>query len=356
MEINAEVRQKKPRDKSRKIIFRVDASKEVGMGHLVRCLALASELQEQHFCEITFVTTGNNGISGMIKKRGFGVKVLLQNISKGDELNQLIEFARECSAEAVILDLKNKIDAEYILELKKLNVPLISIDNESEAAFFADINILPVAHFVKDRKWESYQGKLYFGPEYVILRREFQKDYPRPNNKIPNILITMGGSDAENLTEKILSAILPIPNVHITVILGKFFVFYDKIRQMITGKNNITICQDVPNVAEIMSKADLAITYFGVTAYELARMGVPAIIIAHSIKDKNNAVRFAEYGICISLGYSKEVNKQKIYSTARKLLSSEELREKISNKRSIDGRGAERIAKIIVNSEKRNIW
>ncbi|MCD6472789.1 UDP-2,4-diacetamido-2,4,6-trideoxy-beta-L-altropyranose hydrolase [Candidatus Aerophobetes bacterium] len=357
MEINSRVRQKKLQDKSKRILFRMDANQKIGMGHLIRCLALASELQERYFCGISFIIKSSNSVTDMIKERGFKVEILSKNISKEDELSQIEKFVQDYGIDRIILDLKDKIANEYILKLRKLNIPIISIDNDSEEAFFADINIFPVAHFIPDRKWENYKGKLYYGPEYVILRREFQKDYPYPNNSIPNILITMGGSDAENLTGKVLSAILPIPDIHITIILGKFFAHYNKIRQMIRGRNNIIIYQDVTNMAEIMTKADLAVTYFGVTAYELAKMGIPAIVIAHSREDKLNAERFAEHGTCVSLGYCKEVNKEKICSVIRKLLSNKEIRKKMSirGRELLDGRESERIAKIIINSEERSI-
>jgi len=288
MEINSRVRQKKLQDRSRKVFFRVDAGREFGMGHLIRCFALASELQERYFCGISFVTRNDDGIAEMIKRRGFEVKILPQDISKDDEVNRLMEFAKNWGAERFILDLKGKIDTKYISRLKELNIPIICIDNEGGGALLANVNIFPVVHFTPDRKWKSCKGKLYYGPKYVILRREFQKDYPHPNNRVPNVLITMGGSDTENLTKKVLSAILPIPDIHITIILGKFFARYNKIRQMIRGRNNITIYQDVTNMAEIMTKADLAVTYFGVTAYELAKMGIPAIVIAHSREDITN--------------------------------------------------------------------
>jgi len=245
----------------------------------------------------------------------------------------------------------------FTQQAKKIGFKVIVLGHflYHEGAFFADVNIFPVAHFIPDNRWKKYRGKLYYGPEYVILRREFRKDYPPLDNKTPNILITMGGSDRENLTRKILQATLSIPDVRITVILGRFFTYYSEIRQMAARKGNIDVYRDVQNIAEFMLRADLAITYFGVTAYELAKMGVPAIVIAHSERDKINAERFSKYGTCISLGYFKEVNEKKIYSATRRLLGDKKLREKMSKngKKLLDGKGSERVARIIVDIDKR---
>jgi len=70
MEINSRVRQKKLQDKSKRILFRVDANQKIGMGHLIRCLALASELQERYFCGISFIIKSSNSVTDMIKERG----------------------------------------------------------------------------------------------------------------------------------------------------------------------------------------------------------------------------------------------------------------------------------------------
>ncbi|MCD6318364.1 NTP transferase domain-containing protein, partial [Candidatus Aerophobetes bacterium] len=109
MEINSYVRQKKLQDKSKKIVFRADASREVGMGHIMRCLALAQQLQEYHFCGVNFVTKSSNGVVDMIRERGFGVKVLPQGISKNDELNEVVNFSQDYGADRIILDLKGNI-------------------------------------------------------------------------------------------------------------------------------------------------------------------------------------------------------------------------------------------------------
>jgi len=352
MEINSHVRQKGLKDKSRKVVFRVDGDEKVGMGHIVRCLALATELQERYFCGVSFIIKGEGGIAEMIREKGFKVEVLPSRMSGEDEAKRIVDFSRDYGANRIILDLKDEVSPEYIFKLRKTNIPVISMDNNGEGAFFADVNIFPVAHFIPDNRWKKYRGKLYYGPEYVILRREFRKDYPPLDNKTPNILITMGGSDRENLTRKILQATLSIPDVRITVILGRFFTYYSEIRQMAARKGNIDVYRDVQNIAEFMLRADLAITYFGVTAYELAKMGVPAIVIAHSERDKINAERFSKYGTCISLGYFKEVNEKKIYSATRRLLGDKKLREKMSEngKKLLDGKGGERVARIIVDS------
>lgn len=352
MEINSRVRQKRMQDKSRKIIFRVDAGREIGMGHLVRCLALATELQERYFCGAGFVIKNEDGVQEIIRERGFKVEVLPSDISREDEAGEVLKLAQNYGADRIVLDLKEKLSVDYIKRLKQIKIPLISIDNDGPGALLADVNIFPVMHFVPDKRWADYKGKLYYGPEYVILRRQFLKDYPCPDNKVPDILITMGAGDTENLTGKVLSAILPIPDIHITVVLGKFFAHYEKIKKMIAGRDNITVYQDVKNMAEVMAKADLAITYFGITAYELAKMGIPTMVIAHSKEDEINVEELAKLDVYVGLGYYEDVDERSIYSAASNLLCSKKLRDRMSlrGKQLFDGKGSERVTRIIIDT------
>jgi len=99
----------------------------------------------------------------------------------------------------------------------------------------------------------------------------------------------------------------------------------------------------------VMAKADLAITYFGITAYELAKMGVPTMVIAHSKEDEINTERFSRYGTCMSIGYFKHIGKKKIYLSVKNFIKDKKLRDKMSieAKQLFDGKGAERIAQIV---------
>src|SRR5690606_29969153 len=55
------------------ILFRVDASKEIGTGHVMRCLTLADALRERG-CNSSFVTRMHEGnLCQLIEERGYHV-------------------------------------------------------------------------------------------------------------------------------------------------------------------------------------------------------------------------------------------------------------------------------------------
>ena len=63
-----------------KIFIRVDASIEIGSGHVMRCLTLADELKSKHDVNVTFICRDfNRHLGDMIRQRGYTL-TLLHNI------------------------------------------------------------------------------------------------------------------------------------------------------------------------------------------------------------------------------------------------------------------------------------
>lgn len=354
LELNSCVRQKGLHDRSKRLVFRVDAGQETGMGHLVRCLALASFLQERYFCGIAFVTK-NSGDKAhkIIEEKGFVVKSLSSDASLNDELLCLEKFAREYQANGIILDLTEKITtAQYVKKLKELNLPVICIDNNSEGSHLADVAIITGLHQKPGEEWKHYQGKLFYGGDYLILRKELTKQYPESPNTIPHILIAMGGSDPQNLTMLVLSHLIPLfADLKISVMVGPFYPYNNELTTFLSNYPEVSLYFDLENPAWLFSQANIAITSFGVTTYELASFGVPAIVINPTRYHHQVAENVMEYGFYINAGYYKEVSGELIRNSVEYLLKEKEAGAEMSKKgrQLFDGKGLERVAKIIMD-------
>jgi spore coat polysaccharide biosynthesis protein SpsF len=101
-----------------------------------------------------------------------------------------------------------------------------------------------------------------------------------------------------------------------------------------------------------METADIAITSFGVTAYELAAKGVPAIYLCLTEDHQESASALAANGMGISLGLSCEIEAVKLLNALKLLLESPDLRLRMSQtaRLTMDGKGAERISDLIVDN------
>jgi UDP-2,4-diacetamido-2,4,6-trideoxy-beta-L-altropyranose hydrolase len=184
---------------------------------------------------------------------------------------------------------------------------------------------------------------------YTPLRKEFwSKSKFKVKKKIKKILVFFGGGDIHNLSDRFIK-IMPelYKNYHLTVISKKKkkiknvkFLKFMKAKEL---KKNILNC-------------DLVITSGGQTLYELACIGCPALVVSDTKYDIEDINAWKKKGTIIYLGkwnrikfndnFKKKFKKIKFYSVRKKF--SENGRELI------DGKGALRLAKKIIENVKYN--
>jgi len=287
------------------IIFRVDASFQMGTGHVIRCLTLAEELKESG-ANVGFICRKHKGnLINKIQSEGFNVFEL--EIMKRDKCDNKLLYshwlgttqqqdARDCikilqqtKVDWLIVD-HYGIDEDWQQELKDYYDKLMVIDDLADRKH--ECNILLDQTF--GRQLQDYKAlvpkscELLLGSQYSLLRPEFSKwrKYSIERRKHPvlkQLLIHMGGMDINNITEQVLK-VLAISNlkkdINITVVMGKLAPNLESIKKLLDDfPFNIDIKVDVDNMAEIMAKADIAIGSSGTTTWERCCLGLPSIQI-----------------------------------------------------------------------------
>ncbi len=106
-----------------------------------------------------------------------------------------------------------------------------------------------------------------------------------------------------------------------------------------------------PKIWTELSRAKLAIASFGVTAYELAALGVPAMYLCLTDTHRESLQAFEKERIAVSLGVPDETTWTRLATEAPALLNNrKELQKMSAAARGImDGHGADRIVRTIVN-------
>jgi spore coat polysaccharide biosynthesis protein SpsF len=344
------------------ILFRCDGSHDIGFGHIVRCIALADELRDSHGCHVVFAVLRDYGALEMIKNHDYQVETVDPNedqFSYGEWFNSVAE---KNDPNVIILDVRDNLPSHTICNLRKQGIVIVTIDDPSDRRLLADLAFYPPAPQVKQMDWPGFTGRLYIGWEWVVLRREFaqkHKDSSMKKNenrrsKIPNILVTMGGSDPKGMTLKAIKALTYLgKQFEATIVLGPGFVHRDSINDLLKGfLNSFRVYNNVSNMADIMANADLALASFGVTAYELAAMGVPAVYLCLTEDHVQAALMFQNSGLAVSLGLADYVTDDEVMAAVKYFMNNGNSRLKMANqsRKSIDGRGAMRIAQLVTSA------
>lgn len=309
-----------------KVVFRVDASLQIGSGHTMRCLTLAGSLRLQGV-ECHFLCRNHTGhLIEQIRGEGYTVHELpieVDVLPEGDGLAHSAWLgatqARDAQAcQPVINALQPSwlIVDHYALDkiwedkLKPFCQRLMVIDDLADRHHCCDL----LLDQNLGRQSSDYVAlvpdhcTLLTGPTYALLRPEFSdlREYSlkrrvRPNLK--NIIINMGGVDKDNATGTVLSALeqcsLP-QDCQITVIMGAKAPWIERVQaQASSMSRSIDVRVNVRNMATLMAECDLVIGAAGSTSWERCCLGVPTLMVVLALNQVESAKALEDQGAVI---------------------------------------------------------
>ena len=354
---------------TKRVLIRCDAAPEIGFGHVVRCLALADELRNHHGCEVFFaMSQGPQGVE-QVQERGFTVHEPQAASSRLlDEGRWLQCLISDTATQILVLDIRTNLAIEAIQQIRAQGVLIVTIDDPSDRRLLADMAFYPPVPQVERLGWRGFTGKRFVGWDWVLLRPQFaeaaRQHIPRASDTLPEprcvdqpltLLVTMGGSDPMGLTLMALEAIERIDrNFRVLVVIGGGFMHEPELNAWLaTAKRSYEIRRDVSDMASLMAQADLAIASFGVTAYELAVMAVPAVYLCLTDDHKESASALVKLGISECVGKHDNVDSYSLVDTILSVIQdNRRLREVAAQtSRILDGCGAIRISQEILAAE-----
>jgi len=350
--INAQVKQKSLDEPNRRVILRCDGDANLGLGHVYRCLALGREFRDHRGWGVAFaMTTGQIGID-LVQRAGFPVH-LLSATDEGHDLGGLLE---QFLPDALILDVRTNLDRTCLDAWRHAGILIVTIDDSSDRRLAADLAFYPPVPQVQRLDWAGFTGQLFVGWDWVVLRPEFaaarkKRWYDGVDGRPLTILVTMGGSDPAGLTLKALTALDQLAgNFETVVVLGPGFMHEtDLAGWLVEARRHYDLRRDVRDMVGLMAEADLAVASFGVTAYELAAMGVPAVYLCLTDDHAESASGLVIAGAAISMGLHIHVTVDAVASAIDGLLTDSEQRMQMAlcAEELIDGQGTKCISEKI---------
>lgn len=253
-----------------KVYFRTDGGPEIGLGHLVRCIALAHMLKKDY--NIFFVCTEiPTKIKNELEENQFALLEIEEfhffNLIKPDDI--------------VVLD-GYHFDTLYQKKIKAKGAKLVCIDDLHDQEFVADL----IINHAPGVKQEDYHAQPYtqfaLGLEYALLRPAFleQAKKVRKIEKTETLLICFGGSDNKNLTERILEFVLKFAEFKkIIVVTGASYKYLKTLNIIIEANKKIVHYHEVNEKEMLMLLLDthLAIVPASGILFEVLAAGCKAI-------------------------------------------------------------------------------
>lgn len=357
--------------KKKNLFIRVDAGRQIGDGHFLRCLTLANNFKK-NFKEIIFVSNQlPKHFFKVIKINNFEIckihgyshiqeqvleKELKRELIQKDliQTRKIIEKYKK-SSNVLLID---HYGLDYVWEknIRKSVEKIIVIDDLANRKH--DCDILIDQNFYKNMekrytKLIPKHCKQFLGPKFALLRPEFfsaRKNLKR-KNQLKKILISFGGSDPSNETYKALSSLNNLEKKYrIDVIVGSNNPNKKQIMKLCSKISFCDFYEQVENISKYMKKADLAIGGGGTSTWERCCLGLPTIITSISKDQKKIAEELSKIECAINLGTSMKTTKSD-YVNALNKVNLKEL-EKISKKCLVlvDGQGVKRTTNKILQT------
>lgn len=306
--------------KRKKVLIKTDANHTIGTGHIFRGLAIASKLINH---EVIFLLDEAQPL-GIEIINNYNYPYITHNSKKtnDEEKNkkELIKKIEDYDPDIVINDILNT-NSQYVKALHDKNYYIINFEDLGGGIKYANM--------VFDALYEHKipLKNLYSGHRYYILKDEFYyQKFKEIKPEVNEILLTFGGTDPNNLTEKVLKAILESKyDKKIKIILGLGYNNKKGIQEKYNIYENIEILENVNNISEHMQSADLIFTSAGRTMYEIASLGVPCICLCQNERELSHIFGNVENGF-INMGLGANLTQEQIIATLEDTIANYNLR------------------------------
>lgn len=347
-------------DPTNTLLIRADAGIRMGTGHVMRCLGLAQAWQDRGGRVAFVLAACPPEIEERLRAEQVEVVRVSGEPASEADARATVEAAKVRGGAWVVAD-GYHFGADYHETIKRLGMRLLALDDFGGLAhYWADIvlNQDPIAEAGLYEQREPYT-RLLLGTQYTFLRREFRQ-HPRRapdthgRRQIPavarRLLVTLGGSDPDNVTEKVIAGLnaVDVDGLEAIVLVGPGNPHGEQLAAVAAScHKDVRLLHNPPNIPELMGWCDLAVTAGGSTLWELAYFYIPSIVLLTAENQQAAMGLLHERGACLCLGSGSRVSPAELSVAIMDLCHDGARRAALSAQlgATTDGQGADHVCR-----------
>lgn len=271
------------------LILRAASGPEVGVGHLARTRALAQKLEARGLVHRLLVDDPHS--VEWLRRRGVDAELAGGELPAGRALwlDGFRDWERELDQAA------------------ERGMPAVLVENRIADRGRASAVVYPAMHWTPDG-WDRQHGERVFGgPGWVPLSTEvleLQREEPSIE-----LLVTFGGCDPAGLTERSLESLARLGfGQRIVVVVGpRMEPRIGELERLASALPRAELVPGRDGIGPLMARSRRVLTAVGTTLYELAWLGVPALVLANYPSDREALEWYGRNGPHLPLGVAPEL-------------------------------------------------
>jgi UDP-2,4-diacetamido-2,4,6-trideoxy-beta-L-altropyranose hydrolase len=246
-------------------------------------------------------------------------------------------------------------DEDYHRSLWEQGYKVLIVDDKMNLPFYYGHVILNQNLGAEQFTYPSPENtRALLGSPYALIRPEFlaYRNWSRETSKRANrVLITMGGSDPDNVTLQVIQALelTDRDSIEAVVVIGPENPHRKKLEKKVKGnRGRVRTIFNPDNLPELMAWADMAISAAGSTCWELSFMMVPLLTLVLADNQEIVARGLSEAGVGLNLGDFRRLGKETLSEALERLRNDDQGRREMSlrGRRFINGEGAREVVRI----------
>jgi UDP-2,4-diacetamido-2,4,6-trideoxy-beta-L-altropyranose hydrolase len=345
------------------LLLRADASMSVGTGHVMRCLALAQAWQDTGGRAVMVLGDGGSpALATRLMAEGVRVEALDARHGSADDGHRTIWLAHSLGSEWVVVD-GYQFSGSYQRQLHEACLRVLALDDYGHAEhYYADLVLNQNLHASPAlyRRRAPFT-RLLLGPRFTLLRREFRVAASR-QRRTPavarRVLVSLGGADSGNATRKVVEAVRlqPTGSLEVVLLVGALNPWRSDLEELAQQTPGVKVLVNAVDMPGLMTWADVAVVAGGSTCWELAFMGLPALVLVLAENQRASAAALHRCGIALNLGTPEALPADAIARVLTHLCTSPAQRAAMTRRgqQLIDGQGAVRVCAFLAKEWEEN--
>lgn len=346
-----------------RVVFRVDGGAALASGHVMRCLTLAGELTRQG-AQAAFICRELPGhLGARVQRAGYPLHLLPASRAgapvpwqrDAEETRALLE---QLHPDWLIVD-HYELDAAWEREQRSAVARVLVIDDLADRSHACDVlldqNYFGAATGQRYAACVPEETRLLLGPHYALLQREYAAAHaaltPR-TGAARRVLVFFGGSDPTDETSKALQALSAPEFSHLAVdvVLGANHPAAAAVSTLVTARPHTTLHTDLPSLAGLMARADLAVGAGGTTTWERLCLELPSVVVTLAANQEEPTASLAAAGLVNWAGRAPAVSVAELRAAIASALRGPRHVGAL-----VDGYGAARVAAVVLPPSVRNL-